>query len=261
MAFTIRRLRPDLHRSLELIVHLARREAASTHRFTLLGAGWPLIRLLAQWGTLAFVFGRLVRLSIVDYPVFLIGGLLTWTWFATGVLAGTSALISKRHLVFQPRLPSALLPAVSVAVSSIDVLVALPAVLIVVLSTTSLHWSILFLPVLIAVQVVLMSGVVWLTSVATVYLRDTRALVEVGLTLLFYLTPVFYDVHRTPHALRPFLYINPMTTLVDGWRSVLIEGRLPDALGLAVVAVASCALAAVALVVFRRLEGGLVDEL
>jgi lipopolysaccharide transport system permease protein len=242
-------------------VHLAQREVEATHRFTLLGAGWPLLRLLAQWGVLVFVFTKLVNVRLPDYPLFVLTGLVTWTWFATGTSTGTSSLVSKRHLVFQPRLPNAVLPPVSVAVPLLDVLLAMPIVLIVLLSTASVHWSILFLPVLVAVQYMLMTGVVWLTSAATVYLRDVRSLVEVALTLLFYVTPVFYDVHRIPESIRQFLYINPMVTLVDGWRTVLVDGRLPAAGRLVIVALASCTLAALGLVVFRRLERNFVDEL
>jgi lipopolysaccharide transport system permease protein len=251
----------DSRRSVELVMHLAGREVGATHRFTLLGAGWPLIRLLAQWGVLVFVFTKLVNVKIPDYPVFVLSGLVTWTWFATGVAAGTSSLIVKRHLVFQPRLPNAVVPPVSVAVPLLDVLIAMPIVVIVLLSTTSAHWSILFLPVLIAVQYVLMTGIVWLTSAATVYLRDVRLLVEVALTLVFYVTPVFYDVHRISPGIRQFLYINPMVTLVEGWRTVLVDGRLPAAGSLVAVTAASAALAALGLVVFRRLERNFVDEL
>jgi lipopolysaccharide transport system permease protein len=243
------------------VAHLAKREVDATHRFTVLGAGWPLVRLLAQWGTLVFVFTKLVNVSIADYPLFVLTGLVTWSWFATGVTAGTSSVVSKRHLVFQPRFPNGVLPPVSVAVSLLDVAIATPVVVIVLLSTTSLHWSILFLPVLIAVQFVLMTGVVWLTSAATVYLRDVRNLVEIALTLLFYVTPVFYDLQRIPNHIRQFLYVNPMATLVGGWRSVLVDGRLPNGPRLLAVAGASLALAALGAFLFRRLERNFVDEL
>ena len=242
-------------------MHLAQREADATHRATLLGVAWPLTRLLAQWGVLVFVFTKLVDVGIADYPLFVLTGLVTWTWFATGVLAGTTSLISKRHLVFQPRLPNAIIPPVSVAVPLLDVLIALPIVIAVLLSTTSARWSILFIPVLLAVQYVLMTGIVWLTSAATVYLRDVRGLVEVGVTLLFYMTPVFYDVHRISKSVSGWLYINPMVTLVDGWRSVLVAGRLPPAGRLGAVAAGSCVVAAVGYAVFRRLERDFVDEL
>jgi ABC-type polysaccharide/polyol phosphate export permease len=248
-------------RFFELVVHLAQREVGATYRFTALGVGWPLLRMLAQWGVLVFVFTKLVNVKIPDYPLFVLIGIVTWTWFSTGVLTGTSSVVTKRYLVFQPRLPNAVLPPVSVAVALLDLLIAMPIVLAVLLSTTSAHWSILFVPVLIAVQFVLMTGIVWLTSAANVYLRDVHGLVEVVVAMLFYVTPVFYDVHRISGSIRQFLYINPMVTLVDGWREVLVDGRLPTAGRLLAVAAASCAIAALGYVVFRRLERNFADEL
>lgn len=217
--------------------------------------------MLAQWGVLVVIFSQVVHLNVADYPLFVLSGMLTWSWFATGVSAGTNSLVSKRHLVFQPRLQNLLLPTVSVAVAFLDVLIALPIVVLVVLVTGRLHWTILFLPVLVAVQFVLMSAVVSLTAAATVYLRDTRSITEVGLIVLFYLTPVFYSLSKLHSTAKEILYFNPMTTMVDGWRNILIDGRLPNLTRFGLVTAASLALAAVAVPVFHRLERGFVDEL
>ncbi len=100
--------------------------------------------MLAQWGVLVIIFSQVVHLNVADYPLFVLSGMLTWSWFATGVSAGTNSLVSKRHLVFQPRLQNLLLPTVSVAVAFLDVLIALPIVVLVVLITGRLHWTILF---------------------------------------------------------------------------------------------------------------------
>jgi lipopolysaccharide transport system permease protein len=245
----------------ELVAHLTRNELRASHRFTLLGAAWPLARLLAQWGVLAWVFGKVVDLGIDDYPVFLLCGLMAWSWFGAGVSSATTAVVSRRHLVMQPDLPPLVLPAVAVAVAFADVLVALPLLLVIVGATSGLEWSALLLPVLLLVQFVLMCGLGWLTAAAAVYLRDVPNLVDVVLTLLFYLTPVFYDVDRISAGVRDTIELNPMTPLVDSWRSVLIDGRLPAAGGLVTVAAGSTALALTGWLVFRRLEPGFADEL
>jgi lipopolysaccharide transport system permease protein len=231
------------------------------HRFTILGPAWPFVRLLVQWGVLAFVFTSLVDLSIKDYPVFLLSGLVAWSWFQSGVSGGTTSLVEKRHLVLQPQLPAAVLPAVGIAVPLLDVLIALPFLLILVAATGVLHWTVVLIPLLLAIQFVLMLGIVWLTAAATVYVRDVRNVVDVAVTLLFYVTPVFYDLRRVPEGVRPYLDINPMTTLVDGWRRILIDGKVPDLAELALVAGASGAFALLAYTVFQRLSGGFADEL
>src|SRR3954449_10622539 len=161
----------------ELTVHLTVRQLASTHRFTVLGWAWPLTRQLAQLAVLVFLFGHVLELHVHDYAVFVFAGLISWSWFATSVESATSSLLSNRHLVFQPRFPPAVLPVVAVASGLVDVLIALPVLIVMLVIAGDLHWTIVLLPILFAVQFALTCGVAWITSVATVYLRDVRGIV------------------------------------------------------------------------------------
>ena len=248
-------------RGRELVVHLALREVAARHRFTLLGWLWPVARQLAQLAVLVFVFSGVVDLGIPDYPAFVFSGLIAWGWFSAGIAEGAGSLLAQRHLVFTPRFPTAALPVVPVAVAMVDVLLALPILLALLAGIGEVHLTLLFLPLLLAVQLGLMAGLAWLAAALTVFLRDVRQLVLVALTLMFYLTPVFYDPGRVPERFRWVLDLNPMSVLVQAYRDVLLDGRLPPPGPLLAVAAGSAALAAVGLAVFRRLQPAFVDEL
>ncbi|HEX6457309.1 MAG TPA: ABC transporter permease [Thermoleophilaceae bacterium] len=243
------------------MAHLAAREVASLHRFTLLGWAWPLVRQLAQLGVLVIAFSHVLHLGVPHYAPFVFSGLIAWNWFSTGVANGTSSLLDRRHLVFQPRFPLVALPLVAVTVPLIDLLLALPVLAVMVVATTGLHWTILFLPVLVVIQLTLMAGIAWLTAAATIYFRDVRHIVGVGVTMLFYFTPVFYDLARLPDRYRSLLRINPMTTIVDGYHSIVLGGTLPAPGWLALVAAVSVIVAGSGLVFFNRLSPGFVDEL
>jgi ABC-type polysaccharide/polyol phosphate export permease len=234
---------------------------ASLHRFTLLGWAWPLVRQLAQLAVLVVAFSHVVDLGVPHYAPFVFSGLIAWNWFSTGVVNGSSCLLDCRHLVFQPRFPALALPLVAVAVPLIDLLLALPVLAVMLVATTGLHWSLLFLPVLMAVQLTLMAGIAWLTAAATVYFRDVRHIAAVGVTLLFYFTPVFYDLARLPDRYESLLRINPLTTIVDGYHSALLGGRLPAAGWLAAVTLFSAAVGVAGLAFFKRVSPGFVDEL
>jgi len=251
----------ELGRLRELVAHRAAREVASLHRFTLLGWAWPLVRQLAQLGVLVIAFSHVLHLGVPHYAPFVFSGLIAWNWFSTGVVNGTSSLLDRRHLVFQPRFPLIALPLVAVAVPLIDLLLALPVLAVMVVASTGLHWSILFLPVLVAIQLTLMTGIAWLTAAATVYLRDVRHIVMVGVTMLFYFTPVFYDLARLPHHYRTLLHLNPMTTIVDGYHSIVLGGRLPAASWLGAVTLLSVVMVAAGMAFFTRVGPGFVDEL
>jgi lipopolysaccharide transport system permease protein len=248
-------------RGREVAVHLALHELASRHRFTALGWAWPLVRQLVQVGVLLFVFTAVFDLGIDDYAVFLFAGLVAWSWFFSAVGDGTGALPAQRHLLLQPRCPAAALPLVPVAAASVDALIALPVLLAVVAVSGTLDPAVIALPALAAIQLVLMIGIVWFTAAANVYLRDVRQLVTVGLLLLFYLTPVFYELGKVPEDLQWILQLNPLTTLIEAYRDVLLEERLPSALPLVAVAAASAAIAVAGLAFFNRLRPGFVDEL
>jgi ABC-type polysaccharide/polyol phosphate export permease len=245
----------------QLTIHLALREVSARHRFTTLGWLWPLTRQLAQFGVLLLVFTSVVDLDIHDYPAFLFTGLVAWSWFSSGLTDGTGSLIAHRHLLFRPRCPAAVLPVAASTVALVDSLIALPVLIGIVAVSGDLAPSVLFLPVLAVIQLLLVCGLAWLASAASVYLRDVTQIVLVGLLLLFYLTPVFYETARVPDEYEWVIRLNPLTPLLEGYRDVLVEGHLPPAGPVAAVAAASVAAAALGLVVFQRLRRGFVDEL
>jgi lipopolysaccharide transport system permease protein len=251
----------DRRRAIGLIAHLARREVDAKHRWTLLGWAWPVVQQLAQLAILVFIFSAVLDLGIENYPVFVFSGLVTWAWFSGGLNDATRSVLSNRYLVFRGGFPTQVLPAVSAAVRLVDLLLALPILLVMVAVSGELHATVLFLPAIVAVQFVLIVGLGWLTAAASVYLRDVPNIVSVGLLMLFYLTPIFYDASRVPEDVQWVLMLNPVALLVEAYRDVTMYGVLPDpAEMLALTAVASV-IAAVGLRSFKRLSANFVDEL
>ena len=245
----------------ELVLHLAVREIAAAHRFTALGWTWPLVRQLVQLGILVFVFTEVFDVGIDDYPAFVFSGLIVWSWFSVGVPAASRVLVDRRHLLFQPGFRSVALPAVAVVVPLIDLLIALPVLVGMLLLADGIAPAALLFPALIAIQAVLMLGLAWLTAALNVYFRDISHIVAVIVASLFYLTPIFYELSRVPSDYQWILQLNPMTVIIDGVHKILIEGRLPDLGPLALVVAFSLFVAGVGLLAFRRLEPGFVDEL
>ena len=256
-----RAARIDAGHFVDVVTHLAHREVASMHRFTLLGWAWPVVRQLATLAVFVFVFSTILDLGIDNFPVFVFSGLVAWGWFSSGVQQATAALIAQRHLVFQPRFPVGVLPIVAIAVPFIDVLLVLPVLLIMLIASGTLSWTVLLLPPLLLVQFVLMAGIAWLTSAANVFARDVENIVGVLLTLVFYCTPIFYSIDKVPERYQSLLRLNPMTTMVESYRGVLMGSDFPSPVRLAAVIVGSAALALAGWFAFRRVEPRFVDEL
>lgn len=250
-----------IRRVTELASHLALRELASRHRFTALGWAWPLTRQLAQLGVLLVVFTSILNLGIDNYALFLFVGLIAWTWFSAAVSAGTNAVTANGHLLRQPRCPAAALPLAPVLTALVDVLIAIPVLLAMVIASETLDPAVVAIPLIAAIQLLLTAGIVWFTSASAVYFRDIPQLVIVVLLLAFYLTPVFYDVARVPPEYQDVLELNPLAVLIEAYRDVLIDGRLPEFAPLAILTAFSAAVAAAGLATFNRLRPGFVDEL
>ncbi len=256
---SMRRLTPGVFQ--EVVLHLVRREIDATHRMTLLGWAWPVARQLAQLAALVFIFGSVLDLNIDHFPVFVFSGLIAWTWFSTGLGTAATVLLDERHLVFQPRLPSAVLPIVSIVVPLVDVLLALPILLGMAVLETGLEWTIVVTPLLVVLQLALMAGIAWLVSSVSVFFRDVPNLVQVVLQILFYMTPVFYGLRTVPDEYQWVLQLNPMTTLVEAYRAALLGAPWPSAGHFLYVAVLAIVLCIGGYITFRRLSRNFADNL
>jgi lipopolysaccharide transport system permease protein len=245
----------------EIVVHLVRREMDAEHRMTILGWAWPLVRQLAQLATLVFIFGSVINLHIPHFPVYVFSGLVSWTWFSTGIGSASTALLSERHLVFQPRFPSIVLPIVAITVPLVDVALALPVLLILASFEGGLHWTLVLLPALVVLQFFLMAGLAWLVASLSVFFRDIPNLVIVALQVIFYMSPVFYRLKTVSSHYSRYLKFNPMATVIDGYRAVLLGDVSPSVARFLYVGGVGAVLLVVGLVVFRRQAPSFVDSL
>jgi lipopolysaccharide transport system permease protein len=247
--------------SLRLITHLVVREQKLRYRRATLGMVWALAQPLLRFAIMAFVFGYLIRLDIPDYPLFLFVGILAWTWFSIGLSSATTSVLDRPELTNRPGLPRWVIPVVAVATALVDMVIALPVLLVFLLFHGGIPATALLLPVVIAIQGLLVVGLGLLACSANVYYRDTRHLVELVLAVGFYATPIVYSVSLAPPEFQRWLELNPMTTVVEAYRSLLIDGTVPlDRAGLMLTVLSVVVLVAGA-AVFHRASPNFGDEL
>lgn len=247
--------------SLELVLHLSGRQLRSTHRRTVLGWSWPLVMQLIQLGVFVFVFKKVVELEIDNYPTFVFTGLAFWAFFSSGTIGAAGSVTANPALVLEPRMRAWVLPVMSIVVVAFDLAVAMGVLAVLVTITEGMTLAALMVPVLLAVQIVLMIGVGLLLAALHVRHRDVQPLAGAILLVLFYLTPIFYSVDLIPERFRWIVDVNPMGTLVTGYHSVLLDGELPAAGPLVAVAAVAVAVLAAGVVVFRRLSPSFADDL
>jgi lipopolysaccharide transport system permease protein len=228
--FGARRAAPNIPRwrqLFDLFSVLVDRDLKLRYKRSVLGIAWALLNPLAQLVVLSIVFRLVLPLGIPNYTSYLFTGLLPWIWLQTSLLAATNVIVDYRDLIQRPGFPAQILPVVTISSNFIHFLLTLPILLIFLqLDRIPLSAALLLLPVVFGVQFALTLGVGYITAAVYVTFRDTQYLLGIALLLGFYVTPVFYTISTLPARIQAIYHLNPMTILLDAYRSILLDGQV-----------------------------------
>ena len=245
----------------DAVAHLVARDYRLRHKRAFFGWLWSVGQPLLRFAGFSFFFSQILGIKIPNYPAYLFFGLVSYTWFASGVPAATTAFLNRPDLLFRNNVPRIVMPVVAVLVESIDFVAALPILLIVVIASgLSIGAPVVLLPVLFLLQLVFILAIGLLCCSWNMRVRDVKLALDVVLLAWLYATPVFYKVDAVPGTLRNIVEWNPLTVLLTAERDVLLENRWPDGFRLAVIAAVSVGLLVASLAVFRRMSPKFIDQ-
>jgi ABC-type polysaccharide/polyol phosphate export permease len=193
----------------------------------------------------------------------LLVGLFPWTWFQTSLVIAVSSFANNGALIKKVYFPRFVLPLATVLNNGVQYAFSIP-VLIVLLVVQGYRpdWTwIIGIPYLLAVQAVLIMGIVLFIASLDVYFRDLEHLTDVFVGLIwFYLTPVIYPLSIVPDRYHDWMLLNPMTSLIEGWRDLFLRNTIPGA-ELWPALVFAIGIAALGSFSFKKMEGGFADAL
>lgn len=213
----------------DLLVVLTLRDLKVQYKRSALGFGWALGSPVLQLVIFSTIFRNVLGSQIPHYPCFVYIGVLVWGWFQGSLGHGVGLITSNAALARQPGFPLTLLPHVTVSVRLFHFAIAWPLLFGLLWYEglrPSAAWAVL--PILLGIQYLLAVGIAYPLASLNVLHRDTQHVVGVLLQLMMFATPVFYDLRVVPEGLKGWFYLNPMVSLIDAWRSVLLQGRVPD---------------------------------
>jgi lipopolysaccharide transport system permease protein len=246
----------------DLLRELVVRDMKLRYKRSVLGIVWSLLNPLFQMLVFIFLSRRVLSLEIPNYPSFVFTGTLAWNWFQTTVVMATSAITGNRELIKRPGFPVGILPVVMVTTNMIHFMLALPVpLLFLVLGGGRLTGVILTLPLVIVPQFLLILGLGYLAATFQVTFRDTQHILVVLFSLLYFLTPVFYDANMVPVRYQTLYRLNPMFHLITAYRAILIQGTLPDLATLLALGVLGGVLLRLGHAIFTRASIRFVEEL
>lgn len=250
-----------IHRR-DLIWVLVQRDLKQLYKNSFLGMLWSVIHPLMQLAIYVFIFQWVLALEVSRYSSFAFTGVLVYTWFSTALAESTGVIRGNTDLIALPGFPVAMLPVVCVTTKWLNFLIALPLLMLVLWSDgVVFSSSLLMLPVLFAVQFGFILALAYVTSAVNVYVRDLQHIIGVLLQLYFFMTPIFYELSAVPEAYRWVYTVNPMVHLVEAYRAILMDGSMPDLVGLSVLAGLSSVLLTLGLRVFHRARHRFLEEL
>jgi ABC-2 type transport system permease protein len=197
-----------------------------------LGYFWTLIRPLLLFGVLYFVFTEVVRFGddVKNYPVYLLAAIMLFGFFAETTSRGVNSLVERENLLRKVRFPRMVIP-LSVTLNALFNLgLNLIVVLVFVLASgIEPRWAWLEMFPLIALLVVLATGVTMLLSALYVRYRDIQPIWEVALQMLFYASPVIYVTSALPDSIEQEAMASPLTAVLTQMRHALIDPGAPTA--------------------------------
>ena len=190
-----------------------------------------------------------------DFVPFLLCGLVAWRWFDASVRTGSTSILLNGSLMNQVYLPKLIFPMVTVFANTIKffvILVLLLAFLLIYGIEPSISW--LALPVLIAVQFLVVTAGATLLSLVVPFFPDLNILISNAMTLLLFLSGVFFSIRDLPEASQNLFYMNPMAVIIEAYRDILIAGVWPNWLHLGMATVTCLLLGILILYLAKRFD-------
>jgi len=218
-----------LRRIFEISLQLIIKDFKVRYKGTLLGYAWALVTPLIFAVIFNFVFQHIIRFEIVDYPVFLVSGLFAWQWFSNSVSGGAGCFLQNASLVKKLNFQRYLIPLSVVLVDALHFVLALPIIVaFLFVSDKPVYYNSWWygIPIVAFTQLAIIYGATLCVSCMNTIFRDVDKVVALLVTMLFYLTPVFYPLSIVPENILPFIQLNPMTGVISTWHGLLLHGTL-----------------------------------
>lgn len=259
-----------LWRNRQLITQLTKREVVGRYRGSALGLLWSFLSPVLMLVVYTFVFSVVFKArwgvggeeTKTQFAVVLFVGLIVHGLFAEVLNRAPRLILSNVSYVKKVVFPLDILPAVSMGAALFHALASLVVLLIAfIIFNGYLHWTALFTPLVLLPLVILTLGLSWIFASLGVFIRDISQTIGIVTTVMLFLSPVFFPITALPAEYRPLIIANPLTFIIEQAREVLIQGHLPDWVGLGIYTLAATAVAWAGYAWFQKTRKGFADVL
>lgn len=245
-----------------LLYAWTRRTILGRYKQSALGIMWAIIQPVAQVMIYTAIFTLVVPVDTGDipYPVFSFVAMGPWLLFSAGMSDMVSSMIVNMNLVSKIYFPREILPFAMLIARLLDFSISLVivAILLVVFRLPFFVQGWLFIPVLVAIQLLFTAGLGLIGASFNVFYRDSQYIIALILQVWFYASPIIYPVTSVPEQYRTLYFLNPMAGILQAYRSILLEGEFPGS-SLMLSTVVAIVIFIIGLWFFKRTESQFAD--
>jgi len=241
---------------------LTRHEFQARYRAQALGVVWSLLYPVVMMGILSLIFGRVFVSADGNYPIYVLIGTIFWQFVSRALNSATMAFVAHAEIIKRTIFPRQLLPVavmlsfgINFVIESMVLLVFIP----VFPQSYHLSWSLLLIPFVLALLILFFAGVALAMSVLNVVYRDLAYLVEIGLLILYWLTPIIYRIESVPEPYQTVLNCSPLTGILEALRHIVMQGKPPSLMAWASIIIPSVITFGIGWGVFKRWERTVLD--
>lgn len=261
-------LTKSLWRNRQLIGQMTQREVVGRYKGSVMGLAWSFFNPVFMLVVYTFVFSVIFQSrwggdeSKTVFAVVLFVGMIVLSLFSEVLNRAPSLILSNVNFVKKVVFPIEILPVIAMGAALFHSLISLSVLLLAfILFNGYLHWTVIFIPLVLLPLVIVTLGISWVLASLGVFLRDVGQSISIITTMLTFLSPVFYPVSAVPERFRPFIMANPLTFIIEQAREVLIWGHLPNWTGLGIYTVAATVIAWAGYALFQKARKGFADVL
>ena len=252
----------DLYAYRELLKTNITKDVGGKYKHSFLGVLWSFLNPLLQIAVYAIVFPLIMKSNLPNYTVFLCCGLIPWNFFSAAISRTSFTMVENGNIIKKVYFPREVLP-ISVETSeAINFIISTIIILAFVLGYgMGLSKFLIFYPLVLLVQYILLIGISFIVSSVTVYFRDLQHFIGIALQLLFYATPIVYAPNTIPENFQWILKFNPMTYVINGYRDIFYYKQMPDLSSMVMVLGIGLIVCLAGYFIFNKLQRRFAEEL
>lgn len=255
------------HRALTLV--LVKREILSRYRGSILGLFWSFVQPVLMLAIYTFVFSVVFKArwntgsdSKTEFALVLFAGLIVFNLFSECIARSPTLIISHANYVKKVVFPLEILPWVSLGAAFFQMLMSLMVWLLFYLLLFGMpHITLLLLPFILLPVIFTTMGFAWILASLGVYIRDIGQIIGIVITVLMFLSPIFYPISALPTPYQHILMLNPLTPVIEGIREILFWGRIPSLASYGIYLMLSMLFASFGFAWFQKTRKGFADVL